>query len=82
MISNIVSVAALAGVAIAGCPLSVEIVGVTNHIATVSVTNTGSDTVTVFKGNTVFSNHSTKNLVVTDAGMSSFNSCKNRTCKS
>lgn len=75
MISKIVSAAALASVAIAGCPLSVEIVGVTNHIATVSVTNTGSDTVTVFKGNTVLSNHATKNLVVTDAGMSPYSYC-------
>jgi len=76
MISKMLSVAALAGITIAGCPLSVEIVGITDHIATVAVTNTGSDTVTVFKGNTVLSNHATKNLVVTNAGMSSlYNLC-------
>jgi hypothetical protein len=69
MIATVVSVVAFAGAAMAGCPLAVEIVGATNHIAQVSVTNTGSDTVTVFKGNTVLSDHATKDLVVSDAGM-------------
>ena len=69
MIATIVSVVALAGAAMAGCPLSVEIVGATNHIAEVSVTNTGSETITVFKGNTVLSDHATKDLLVSDAGM-------------
>lgn len=68
MIATVVSVVALAGAAMAGCPLSVEIVGATNHIAQVSVTNTGSETITVFKGNTVLSDHATKDLIVSDAG--------------
>jgi deuterolysin len=69
MISTIVSVVALAGAAMAGCPLAVEIVGATHHVAQVSVTNTGSEVVTVFKGNTVLSSHATKDLIVSDAGM-------------
>lgn len=67
MIATVVSVVALAGAAMAACPLSVEIVGATNHIAQVSVTNTGSETITVFKGNTVLSDHATKDLIVSDA---------------
>ncbi|KAK3689481.1 hypothetical protein B0T22DRAFT_536384 [Podospora appendiculata] len=67
MISNIVTVAALAGTALASCPLSVEIVGANRHVAQVAVTNTGNETVTVFKGNTVLSEHATKDLIVSDA---------------
>lgn len=67
MISNILPMVALAGVAMAGCPLSVEIVGANHHVAQVAVTNTGSEAVTVFKGNTVFNEHATKDLLVTDA---------------
>jgi deuterolysin len=69
MISNILSIVALAGVAMAACPLSVEITGTTDHVAQVAVTNTGNGTITVFKGNTVLSEHSTKDLLVADAGM-------------
>jgi deuterolysin len=69
MIATVVSVVALAGTVMAGCPLAVEIVGATNHVAQVSVTNTGSETITVFKGNTVLSDHATKDLDVSDAGM-------------
>lgn len=69
MLSNILPVVALAGAAYAACPLSVEITGADNHVAQVAVTNTGSETVTVFKGNTVFSEHATKDLLVSSAGM-------------
>lgn len=69
MISHILPIVALAGAAMAACPLLVEIAGTTDHIAQVAVTNTGSETLTVFKGNTVFSDHATKDLVVADAGM-------------
>jgi deuterolysin len=69
MISNILPLVALVGTAIAACPLSVEITGTTAHIAQVAVTNMGSETITVFKGNTVFSPHATKDLVVADAGI-------------
>jgi len=71
MISNILPIVALTGAAMAACPLSVGITGATDHVAQVAVTNTGSDTLTVFKGNTVFSDHATKDLLVADAGMSS-----------
>ena len=47
---------------------SSEIAGATDHVAQVAVTNTGSETLTVFKGNTVFSDHATKDLLVADAG--------------
>lgn len=73
MISNILPIVALAGAAMAACPLSVEIAGTTDHVAHVAVTNTGSEAVVVFKGNTVFSEHATKDLLVADAGMSSPN---------
>ena len=71
MISNILSIVALTGAAIAACPLSVEIAGATDHVAQVAVTNTGNETLTVFKGNTVLSDHATKDLLVADAGMPS-----------
>ncbi|EGO54765.1 hypothetical protein NEUTE1DRAFT_148999 [Neurospora tetrasperma FGSC 2508] len=67
MISNVLTVATLAGAAMAACPLSVQIVGADHHVAQVSVTNTGAEPITVFKGNTVLSEHATKDLVVTDA---------------
>ncbi|KAH8878769.1 deuterolysin metalloprotease [Thozetella sp. PMI_491] len=63
---NIFPIAALAGAASAACPLSVEITGASNHVAEVVVTNTGSETLQVFKGNTVFSEHATKDLLVAD----------------
>lgn len=69
MISNILPIAALAGLAAATCPLSVEVSGATDHIAQVAVTNTGSEAVTVFKGNTVLDSHATKDLLVAGAGM-------------
>jgi deuterolysin len=72
MISNILPIVALAGAAMAACPLSIEIAGTVDHIAQVAVTNTGSEAVTVFKGNTVFSDHATKDLLVADAGTTSF----------
>ena len=71
MISNILPIVALAGAAMATCPLSVEIAGATDHVAQVAVTNTGTETLTVFKGNTVLSDHATKDLLVADAGMPS-----------
>ncbi|CAG8958007.1 hypothetical protein HYFRA_00000350 [Hymenoscyphus fraxineus] len=67
MISNVLPIVALAGAAMAACPLSVEITGTTDHVATVAVTNTGSEAVTVFKGNTVLSEHNTMDLLVADA---------------
>lgn len=68
MHTKALTVAALAGSAVATCPLSVEIVGADHHVAHVSVTNTGTEAVTVFKGNTVLSEHATKDLLVSDAG--------------
>ncbi|KAG0650474.1 Neutral protease [Hyphodiscus hymeniophilus] len=74
MISRILPVVAFAGVALAACPLSVEIAGTNAHIAQVAVTNTGSEAITVFKGNTVLSEHATKDLLVagTDGQMLPF----------
>ena len=69
MLSSILPIAALAGLAVATCPLSVEISGATDHVAHVSVTNTGDETITLFKGNTVLSDHATKDLLVADASM-------------
>lgn len=66
MLSNILPLA-FAGVAMAACPLSVAVSGTTNHIASVAVTNTGTEAITVFKGNTVFSEHPTLDLLVADA---------------
>jgi len=66
MIANILPIVALAGTALAACPLSVEIAGTDSHIAQVAVTNTGSETITFFKGNTVLSPHATKDLIVAD----------------
>ncbi|TVY28766.1 Neutral protease 2-like protein [Lachnellula hyalina] len=67
MISKVLPVLALAGAAMAVCPLSVEIVGTADHVAQVAVTNNGTETITVFKGNTVLSDHATKDLVVAAA---------------
>ncbi|KAH6647407.1 deuterolysin metalloprotease [Truncatella angustata] len=67
MLSKALPVAALAGAAMAACPLSVEIAGTDSHIVQVAVTNTGSEPLTVFKGNTVFSEHATLDLLVDDA---------------
>ena len=69
MISNLLAIAALAGLAVATCPLSVEISSATAHVAHVSVTNTGDEAITLFKGNTVLSDHATKDLLVADAGI-------------
>jgi deuterolysin len=69
MLSIILPIVALAGAAVATCPLSVEIVGATHHVAQVAVKNTGTEAVTVFKGNTVLSDHATKDLLVASAGM-------------
>ncbi|KAI0160367.1 Metalloprotease [Xylariaceae sp. FL1272] len=66
MVSSILPVAMAAGVAMAACPLSVEITGATGHVADVAVTNTGSEPVTVFRGNTVLMDHATKDLLVAD----------------
>ena len=57
-----------ASAASAACPLSISISDTTNQIISVAVTNTGSETIQVFKGNTVFSPHATKDLLVADAG--------------
>lgn len=69
MIYNLFPVAALAGFAAATCPLSVDISGTTAHIAHVDVTNVGDEVITVFKGNTVFSDHATKDILVSDGSM-------------
>ncbi|KAI2642745.1 Deuterolysin metalloprotease family-domain-containing protein [Xylaria nigripes] len=66
MISNIIPLAALAGAALAACPLSVEITGATDHVSQVAVTNTDSEPITVFKGNTVLHDHATKDLQISD----------------
>lgn len=66
MLSKVLPVAALAGAAMAACPLSVEIAGSTDHTLHVSVTNTGDEAVTVFKGNTVLSDHNTMDIMVAD----------------
>ncbi|KZL85878.1 deuterolysin metalloprotease [Colletotrichum incanum] len=67
MIAKALPIALLAGAASATCPLSVEITNADNHVVNVAVTNTGNETISVFKGNTVFSDHATKDLLVTDA---------------
>jgi deuterolysin len=72
MISNILLIAALAGLSVATCPLSVKISGATAHDAHVAVTNIGDQTITFFKGNTVLSDHATKDLLVADAGKAVF----------
>ena len=74
MISSILSIVAVAGVAMAACPLSVEITDTVDHVAQVVITNTDSETITLFKGNTVLSNHDTKDLLVADASMSTLSS--------
>lgn len=67
MIAKALPFALLAGAASAACPLSVEITDSESHVVNVAVTNTGSETISVFKGNTVFSDHATKDLLVADA---------------
>ncbi|TEA17094.1 Neutral protease 2-like protein [Colletotrichum sidae] len=67
MVAKSLPVALLVGAASATCPLSVDITNSDSHVVNVAVTNTGNETVSVFKGNTVFSNHATKDLLVTDA---------------
>lgn len=68
MLFNIFPLVALAGTALAACPISIEIASTDAHIAQVAVTNTGSETITVFKGNTVFSEHATMDLVLSSNG--------------
>ncbi|KAL5444663.1 hypothetical protein PMIN06_008335 [Paraphaeosphaeria minitans] len=67
MLTKALPVALLAGAASAACPLAVSIAHADNHVVNVLVTNTGSETLQVFKGNTVFSDHATKDLLVADA---------------
>lgn len=69
MISNILPVMALAGAAMAACPISVAITNATDHIVETAVTNTGSETITVFTGNTVLGPENTLDLLVADACM-------------
>lgn len=69
MISKALPIALLAGAASATCPLSVQITDSSNHVVSVAVTNTGNETLSIFKGNMVFSDHATKDLLVTDAGV-------------
>jgi deuterolysin len=69
MLTKTLPIVLLAGAASAACPLSVSIAEAGNHVVNVQVTNTGSETLQVFKGNTVFSAHGTKDLLVADAGM-------------
>ncbi len=66
MISHVLPLVALASAVSAACPLSVEISDAAAHVAHVVVKNTGSEAVTVFKGNTVLSPHATKDLLVAD----------------
>lgn len=68
MAPNMLALVALAGTAMAACPLSVAIVDTVDHTATVAVTNTGEETLTVFKGNTVLSDHDTLDVVATKPG--------------
>lgn len=69
MVSTLLPIVALAGTALAAvCPLAVEITNTVDHIAEVTITNTGDEAVTFFKGNTILSAHATKDLVVS-AGM-------------
>lgn len=70
MAFNILAVVALASSAMAACPLSVAIVDTVDHIASIAVTNTGSEAITVFKGNTVLSDHNTQDVYVAAAGQS------------
>ncbi|CAN9242047.1 unnamed protein product [Alternaria alternata] len=67
MLTKTLPIVFLAGAASAACPLSVSIAHADNHVVNVQVTNTGSETIQVFKGNTVFSAHETKDLLVADA---------------
>ncbi|TDZ39013.1 Neutral protease 2-like protein [Colletotrichum trifolii] len=67
MVAKSLPVALLVGAASATCPLSVDITNSDSHVVNVAVTNTGNETLSVFKGNTVFSNHATRDLLVTDA---------------
>ncbi|OLN96887.1 Neutral protease 2-like protein [Colletotrichum chlorophyti] len=67
MVVKALPVVLLAGAASATCPLSVQITNSNNHVVDVAVTNTGNETVSIFKGNTVFSEHATKDLLVSDA---------------
>lgn len=68
MILKVLPVAALATAAAAACPLSVQIVDTEAHVAHAAITNTGSETLAVFKGNTILSDHPTKDLLVNDGG--------------
>lgn len=68
MAPNTLALIALAGSAMASCPLSVSIVDTVDHVATVAITNSGEETITVFKGNTVLSDHDTLDVVATKSG--------------
>ena len=74
MLTKTLPVVLFAGAASAACPLSISIAGASNHVVNVHVTNAGSETLQVFKGNTVFSAHGTKDLLVADAGVHTLNS--------
>lgn len=68
---SLVGAAALgASVALASCPLDVEIGAIEGHHVDVTITNTANQALTVFKGNTVLSGHPTKNVAVIDTSMS------------
>jgi deuterolysin len=69
--SKMLLLAAMAATAMAACPLTVEFTGAEDHTAHIAVTNTGTEAVTVFKGNTVLSEDPTLDLVLDDAGMPS-----------
>lgn len=66
--SSILLLATMATAAMAACPLSVEISGTAGNVASVAVTNTGSDVITLFKGNTVLTEDPTLDLTMSDAG--------------
>lgn len=68
MAPNLLAFVALAGSALAACPLSVAIVDTVDHVAKVAITNSGEDAITVFKGNTVLSDHDTLDVVAAKSG--------------
>lgn len=72
MAPNVLSLVALVGTAMAACPLSVSIVDTVDHTATVAITNSGEDTITLFRGNTVLSDHDTLDVVATKPGKKHF----------
>lgn len=71
MAPKMLALVGFAASAMAACPLSVSIVDTVDHTATVAVTNSGEEAITVFKGNTVLSNHDTLDVVAAKPGTNS-----------